>query len=105
DTLIGTICLWRFDKANHRGEIGYQLHPDFWRQGLMHEAMQAVLDFAFQTLNLHSLSANINPENLASRKLLEKNGFVQEAHFRQDFYFRGKFLDSVIFSLLTPSAR
>ena len=103
--LIGTIGLWWFIKANHRAEIGYSLHPDFWNKGLMHEAMQAVLDYGFKTLKLHSVEANINPQNQASRKLLEKHGFVQEAYFREDYYFQGKFLDSVIFSLIDPATR
>jgi ribosomal-protein-alanine N-acetyltransferase len=105
DKLIGTIGLWRFIKANHRAEIGYSLHPDFWNKGLMNEAMQAVLDYGFKTLKLHSVEANINPQNQASRKLLEKHGFVQEAYFREDYYFQGKFLDSVIFSLIDPATR
>lgn len=102
DKLIGTIGLWRFIKQNHRAEIGYTLHPDFWGQGLMQEAMKAVIDYGFQKLNLHSIEANINPDNQASRRQLEKHGFVQEAHFKEDYYFQGKFLDSVIFSLLNP---
>src|SRR6478609_7466537 len=105
DKLIGTIGLWRFIKPNHRGEIGYSLHPDLWGQGLMREALQIVLNYGFEKLNLHSVEANINPENNASRKLLEKLGFVQEAHFKEDYYFQGKFLDSVIFSLLNPAHR
>lgn len=104
ETLIGNIALWRFDKPNHRAELGYVLHPDFWGQGIMSEAMQAVIDFAFNTLKFHSLEANINPANLASRKLLESNGFVQEAYFRENYFFEGRFLDSVILSLLNPDS-
>src|SRR5690606_7926057 len=82
EKLIGTIRLWRFIKQNHRAEIGYTIHPDFWNQGMGSEAMAAVLHYGFQTLKLHSIEANINPENQASRRLLEKHGFVQEAHFK-----------------------
>ena len=39
------------------------------------------------------------------RKLLEKHGFVQEAYFKEDYYFQGKFLDSVILSLIDPATR
>jgi ribosomal-protein-alanine N-acetyltransferase len=49
---------------------------------------------------LHSIEANINPDNLASANLLEKNGFKKEAHFRENFYYNGKFLDSLIYSLV-----
>ena len=102
--LLGTIGLWRIMAEHHRAEIGYGLHPDYWQQGIMSEALVAVLDFGFQQLKLHSVEANLNPNNMASRRLLEKHGFVQEAHFRQNYFFRGQFLDSVIYSLLTPEA-
>jgi ribosomal-protein-alanine N-acetyltransferase len=105
EKIIGNIALWRFDKPNHRAEIGYGMHPDFWNKGIMSEAMKAVLDYGFKTLKLHSVEANINPANHASRKLLEKHGFVQEAYFKEDYYFRGKFLDSVILSLIDPATK
>ena len=105
EKLIGTIGLWRFIKHNHRAEIGYTIHPDFWNQGLASEALNAVLNYGFRTLKLHSIEANINPENKASRRLLEKHGFVQEAHFKEDYYFNGRFLDSVILSLVDPATR
>ncbi|UOQ65758.1 GNAT family N-acetyltransferase [Hymenobacter volaticus] len=102
--LLGTIGLWRIMAEHHRAEVGYGLHPDYWQQGVMSEALAAVLDFGFQTLKLHSVEANVNPHNTASRRLLEKHGFVQEAYFRQNYFFRGQFLDSIIYSLLTPEA-
>jgi ribosomal-protein-alanine N-acetyltransferase len=105
DVVIGTIGFWRMIPEHHRAEIGYGLHPDHWQQGIMSEAMAAVLAFGFQVLKLHSVEANVNPQNEASRRLLEKHGFVQEAHFRQRYFFRGQFLDSSIYSLLTPEAR
>jgi ribosomal-protein-alanine N-acetyltransferase len=105
EKLIGNIGLWRFDIPNHRAELGYALHPQYWGQGIMSEAMQAVLNYGFNTLKFHSLEANINPANVASRKLLEKHGFVQEAYFKEDYYFEGKFLDSVILSLIDPCTR
>ncbi|WP_165370506.1 GNAT family N-acetyltransferase [Hymenobacter persicinus] len=102
DELLGTVGLWRMMPEKHRAEIGYGLHSDHWGQGLMHEALAAVLDYGFQSLHLHSVEANVNPSNAASIRALEKQGFVREAHFREDYYFRGQFLDSVIYSLLTP---
>lgn len=100
--LIGTIGFWKIDKANYRAEIGYMLHPDYWRKGLMSEAMQAVIAYGFGPLHFHSIEANTDPTNDATAGLLEKHGFVQEAYFRENFYFDGKFLDSRIYSLLKP---
>lgn len=97
---MGDFSFWRIDKKNHRAEIGYTLLPDYWGNGYMQEAMTVLLDFGFRKLNLHSIEANINPDNENSRKLLLKLGFKKEAYFRENYYFNGKYLDSEIYSLL-----
>jgi [ribosomal protein S5]-alanine N-acetyltransferase len=98
--LIGNFGFWRWDKPNFRCEIGYILHPKFHRMGIMNEVMKPLIEFGFNELQLHSIEANVNPENEASKKLLLKNGFVQEAYFKENYYSNGKFLDSMIFSLV-----
>jgi [ribosomal protein S5]-alanine N-acetyltransferase len=100
DKLIGTAGLWRIIKEHYRAEIGYAILPEYGRQGYMKEAVNAMINYAFATLNLHSLEANINPANKASEKLLLKCGFEKEAYFRQNYYYDGAFLDSVIYSLI-----
>jgi ribosomal-protein-alanine N-acetyltransferase len=100
--VIGTIGFWKIDKANHRAEIGYMLHPDFHGKGIMSEAITAIIGYGFKVIKLHSIEANINPNNEASVRLLKKNKFVKEAHYKENYYFNGKFLDSIIYSLLTP---
>ena len=97
---IGYMSLWRIDHTNHRVEIGYALKKEYWKQGISYEAAHKVIDFAFNKLKAHSIMANINPNNKGSEGLLVKLGFKQEAYFREDFYFEGKFLDSAIFSIL-----
>lgn len=99
---IGSITFWKIDKVNHRAEIGYTLSADYWRQGIMDEAMTAVLEYGFKTLHFHSIEANTAPENEASGGILEKHGFVEEAYFRENFYFNGEFLDSRIYSKINP---
>lgn len=98
--LIGTIGFWRLEKHNYRAEIGYMLHPQYWNKGFMQEAVKAVIEYGFKQMKLHSIMANINPGNIASAALLKKTNFVREAYFKEDYYFRGKFLDSAIYSLL-----
>lgn len=99
---IGYFGFWRLIKNHCRAEIGYALHPSYWNKGYMHETVQSMLDFAFNQLRLHSIEANVNPNNKASIALLKKNGFVQEAYFKEDYLFDGQFLDSMIFSRLEP---
>lgn len=97
---MGDFSFWRWDKANFRAEIGYSLLPDYWKQGVMKEVFAHCIPFGFQQLNLHSIEANINPANEASRALLLSTGFKKEAYFRENYYHNGMFLDSEIYSLL-----
>lgn len=101
-TLIGTICYWNILKEHYRAEIGYSLLPHYQGTGIMQEALSAVLIFGFEKMKLHSIEANVNPENKPSIKLLERNKFRKEAHFKENYYYNGKFLDTVIYSLLSP---
>jgi len=99
-TMIGTICYWNILKDHFRAEVGYMLHPDFWGKGIMKEALQATIDFGFNEIKLHSIEGHINPQNAVSGIVLEKCGFVREAYFKENFYFKGKFSDSAVYSLL-----
>jgi ribosomal-protein-alanine N-acetyltransferase len=101
--LIGSGGIWRIMKDHLRGEIGYELSPDYWRQGIMFEALTAVLKFGFEKMNLHTIEANIDPENTASEKLLEKLGFKKEGHTTESYYFNGIFTDTAIYSLVRTS--
>jgi ribosomal-protein-alanine N-acetyltransferase len=98
--VMGNIGIWQLKKENYRGEIGYMLHPNFWRKGIMQEAIEAVINYGFNQMQLHSLEAKINPLNTASANILEKNNFVKEAHFKEDLFWEGKFLDTAVYSLL-----
>lgn len=66
--LIGTIGYWRIIKEHYRAEIGYMLRPAYHGKGFMQEAMTAVLEYGFQTMQLHSVEANVNPKNEDSIK-------------------------------------
>lgn len=98
--LIGNIGHWRLIKEHFRAEVGYMLLPEYWNKGIMKEALLKVIDFGFNVMHLHSIEAQINPDNKASEGILESTGFVREAYFREDFFFRGVFSDTAIYSLL-----
>ena len=103
DQMIGAIGYWRTNLANHRAEIGYMLSPQYWKKGYVSEALKKTIEFGFEEVNFHTIQANINPGNDASRKILLQHGFVKEAYFKEDYYFNGKFLDSEIYGLLNPN--
>jgi ribosomal-protein-alanine N-acetyltransferase len=98
--LIGIIGHFRIRPDHFRAEIGYMLLPDYQRKGIISEAIKEVVNYGFEVMKLHSIEAIIDPENFASEKVLQKNGFVKEAHLKENEYFDGRFLDTVIYSIL-----
>ncbi len=98
--LIGTICYWNMQKDHYRAEIGYALHPAHWRKGIMKEAIKKVLEYGFGQLGLHSVEARLSPANIGSSSVLESTGFVREGYFKEDFYYNGKFEDTLVYSRL-----
>lgn len=101
--LIGIIGHYRIKPEHFRAEIGYMLLPEYQGQGIISEAIKEVVNFGFEVMKLHSIEAIIDPENYASEKVLQKNGFVKEAHFKENEYYEGRFLDTVIYSKLNQS--
>ena len=99
---MGSIGLWRIEKENYRAEIGYMLDPAWQRKGIMYEAIQEVLNYGFAQMKLHSIEAQLDPRNAASAALLQKAGFVQEAYFKENYFLRGAFADTAVYSMLTP---
>jgi ribosomal-protein-alanine N-acetyltransferase len=93
--LIGTAGLKHINHQHRRAEIGYELLPEFWNRGYMTEALQPLLSVAFDELQLHTITANIDPNHIASKRVLEKLGFVQEALFRDNYFFE-RWWDSAI---------
>ena len=98
--LVGIIGFYRTKHEDYRSEIGYILLPEVNGKGIASEAVEIVVEFGFNEMNLHSIEAVIDPENIASEKVLQKNGFVKEGHFKENGFFNGKFIDSVVYSRL-----
>jgi ribosomal-protein-alanine N-acetyltransferase len=74
--------------------------PQYNGQGIVTEAIKVVLEYGFEELNMHSIEAVIDPDNVASERVLQKNGFVKEAHILENELWNGKFWDTVIYSIL-----
>ena len=98
--LIGIIGHYRIRPEHFRAEIGYMLLPEYQGKGIISEAIKEVVNYGFEVMKLHSIEAIIDPENFASEKVLQKNGFVKEAHLKENEFYDGRFLDTVIYSIL-----
>lgn len=101
DTMLGVIGHYQINQEHYRAEIGYMILPEFNGKGITTEAVNCVVEYGFNTMQLHSIEGVIDPANIASEKVLLKCGFVKEAHFKENEYFNGKFIDSVIYSKLS----
>jgi ribosomal-protein-alanine N-acetyltransferase len=101
--LIGIIGHYKIKPENYRAELGYMLLPEYHGKGIISEAVQEAVKYGFQVMKLNSLEAIIDPDNHASAKVLEKNGFVKEAHLKEYEFFEGRFLDTVIYSILNKN--
>jgi len=102
--MIGTCTLFRLDSDNRRGEIGYLLNRAYWRQGLMSEALECVIAYAFGELKLHRLEADTDPDNIASIRTLERFGFQREGLFRDRWLINGRWCDSLMLGLVSGQA-
>jgi len=80
-------------------EIGYILHPQVWGRGVAHEACRAAIDHLFATSDHAAATANVDPENAVSIRLLEKLGFVLTAFSERTWNIGGEWKDSFFYGL------
>ena len=100
ETLVGGITLSNIRRrAAQFGNLGYWMGRQFAGQGMMTEAVGITLPFVFDSLDLHRLHAAFLPGNAASRRVLEKNGFVEEGFAPGYLQIDGRWEDHVLFGL------
>lgn len=102
ETMIGTVMLFNMDFDHRRAEMGYALDRAHWGKGYMSEALQAVLGYAFEVLNLHRIEADVDPRNAASIRTLERLGFQREGYLRERWQVSGEIQDAFFYGLLRP---
>lgn len=98
--LIGRCGLFEYDATNAQAALGYVLDRAHWRQGLMSEALTALLDCAFDELAVRRIEATVEAPNIASKRLLESLGFTREGVLRERWLSEGEPLDAVVYGLL-----
>ena len=97
---VGNCTLHHFHASSRRAEIGYSLARSYWGLGYMHEALQTLVSYAFERLDLNRLEADIDPRNTASARSLERLGFLKEGHLRERWIVNGEVSDTGFYGLL-----
>ena len=82
------------------GEIGYLLLTEYWSKGIMTEAVRQICDVAFSELDIVRITGLVYAPNVASQRVLEKNGFVREGLQRNAVYKNGQIYDLVLYGKL-----
>jgi len=100
DKVIGTVTLFNLDRTQGRSEIGYAQAHAYWGRGYIHEALQALLSYAFNDMNLRRLEADVDPRNAGSIKTLERLGFQREGFLRERWHVAGEIQDAFFYGLL-----
>jgi RimJ/RimL family protein N-acetyltransferase len=98
--LIGGCGLYISNIESREGWIGYCLNRQFWGQGYATETARALVEFGFNTLNLHRIFATCEPANTSSLHVLEKIGMKYEGHFRENVYCKGAWHDELLYAIL-----
>lgn len=98
--ILGAVTLFAFVQPSARAETGYILARHAWGRGYAQEAMRALITYAFATLGLRRLEADIDPRNAGSRKLLERLGFTQEGFLRERWRVGEEVCDTALYGLL-----
>ena len=97
--IIGTAGFNNYQR-NHRANLGYDLHVDFWNKGYITEALSEILYFGFEMLEINRIEAEVMQGNVASERVLEKLGFTNEGVLRDWMYWNDKHYDMTMFALL-----
>ena len=103
--LVGTIGFMWYNADNRATEVGYSLARWLWNQGLMTEALHAVLDMAFEHLHVHRIEAMHDAANPASGRVMIKCGMHHEGTLRHRVFNKGRFVDVELYAILEEDHR
>jgi RimJ/RimL family protein N-acetyltransferase len=105
DRVIGGARLWIESTQHREGSIGYTLARSNWGQGYATEVAAGLLRLGLETLGLHRIHAIVEPENVASARVLEKVGMRREGHLRDHRFAKGRWRDSLLYAIVAGESR
>lgn len=99
-SFLGTCGLFKWNHNWKSCAISYELSPNALGQGYMNEALHAVIQYAFKSMQINRIEAQIHPNNSSSIKTITKLGFLLEGTQRQAGYWHNTYHDLCLFSLI-----
>lgn len=100
EKIIGVIGLSHLNARHQFGVIHFLLAKPFWNQGLMTEAVGAMLRYAFFELKLQRLEGQVYTGNVVGCRVMEKSHFQREGLLRKNFFIQRKFEDSYLYGII-----
>lgn len=97
--VIGDLSTW-FTGVKDTVEIGYSFSDQISGMGYATEAVSQLVKYLFEEVKVHRVQATLDARNLASQKLCERIGMRKEAHFKQDYWSKGEWTDSIVYGML-----
>lgn len=97
---IGTIGFMWIQQEYRSAEVGYSLGQAYWNQGIMSEALGAVIAFGFDKLHLNRIEAQHESDNPASGRVMLHAGMRYEGRLRQRIYNKGRYVDVDLYAIL-----
>ncbi|UDK98439.1 GNAT family N-acetyltransferase [Lysinibacillus sphaericus] len=105
NNLIGHIALYAIKRLPYSSAfVGYAMDEIYIGKGIVTEAVELVVQFAFEQIGLHRVEAYVSTENNASIRVLEKSGFQREGLLRKLLYINGQWVDHYMYARLEPSS-
>ena len=98
--IIGTIGFMWIQADNASAEVGYSLSRQFWNQGIMTEALKAVITYGFSALKLNRIEAQHETTNPASGAVMRKCHMLHEGTLRSRLFNKGKYVDVELYAIL-----
>lgn len=97
---IGQIAMFFVSDKNHYCEIEYCIGKKFQMKGYASDALKAIIKFSFLDVNFHKIQVYHKEDNIASKRVIEKNGFRYEGTLREHIFIDGKYLNRLYYSIL-----
>jgi RimJ/RimL family protein N-acetyltransferase len=97
---IGDCGIHFLSNAAQQVELGITLDPCYQNRGFACEALEGVLEYVFDTLKMHRVSATTDAENKSAQKLFQRLGFRREAYFVEHVWFKGAWGSEYVFAML-----